>query len=146
MIPVAMKAGLMKKAMEEVNSMSTRGSDFIKGVLLGGLVGAALGILFAPKSGKEAREDLAEMADEFLARAKDEYEVALEKSRRTYETAVKRLKDLERSAKERAGDVEETVDELAEKSRDGLEEGKGRLNKAFEAGVASFKEEKEKTV
>ncbi len=141
-----MKAGLMKKAMEEVNSMSTRGSDFIKGVLLGGLVGAALGILFAPKSGKEAREDLAEMADEFLARAKDEYEVALEKSRRTYETAVKRLKDLERSAKERAGDVEETVDELAEKSRDGLEEGKGRLKKAFEAGVASFKEEKEKTV
>ena len=136
----------MKKAMEEVDSMSTRGSDFVKGMLLGGLVGAALGILFAPRSGKETREDLAEMADEFLARAKDEYDVALEKSRRTYETAVKRLKELEKSALEKAGDVEEAVDELAEKGRDGLEEGKGRLKKAFEAGVAAFKDEKEKTV
>lgn len=135
----------MKKAMEE-DSMSTRGSDFVKGMLLGGLVGAALGILFAPRSGKETREDLAEMADEFLARAKDEYDVALEKSRRTYETAVKRLKELEKSALEKAGDVEEAVDELAEKGRDGLEEGKGRLKKAFEAGVAAFKDEKEKTV
>lgn len=124
--------------------MSTRGSDFVKGMLLGGLVGAAFGILFAPKSGKETREDIAEMADELLARARDEYEVALEKSRKTYESAVKRLKELELSAREKAGDVGEVVDELTEKGKEGLEEGKGRLKKAFEAGVAAFKDEKEK--
>ncbi len=125
--------------------MSTRSSDFIKGMLLGGLVGAAFGILFAPKSGKETRGDIAEMADDLLTRARDEYEVALEKSRKTYETAVKRLKELELSAREKAGDVGGVVDELTEKGKEGLEEGKGRLKKAFEAGMAAFKDEKENT-
>ena len=37
-----------------------RGSDFIKGLFIGGLMGAVLGILYAPKSGKETREDIAQ--------------------------------------------------------------------------------------
>jgi hypothetical protein len=85
------------------------------------------------------------MADDLLTRARDEYEVALEKSRKTYETAVKRLKELELSAREKAGDVGGVVDELTEKGKEGLEEGKGRLKKAFEAGMAAFKDEKENT-
>lgn len=36
--------------------------SFIKGLLLGATIGAVAGILLAPKSGKETREDIAKLA------------------------------------------------------------------------------------
>ncbi|MCL5795600.1 MAG: YtxH domain-containing protein [Patescibacteria group bacterium] len=36
-----------------------KGSDFLKGALAGAIAGALAGILFAPKSGKETRADMA---------------------------------------------------------------------------------------
>ncbi|PKN88782.1 MAG: hypothetical protein CVU51_03430 [Deltaproteobacteria bacterium HGW-Deltaproteobacteria-1] len=35
--------------------MAEKDWDLVKGVVIGGLIGAAIGILFAPKSGKETR-------------------------------------------------------------------------------------------
>ncbi len=59
--------------------MSEDYKDFFTGLLVGGLVGAALGILLAPKSGKETREELARKADELVAKAKEGYEKAAKK-------------------------------------------------------------------
>lgn len=42
----------------------------IAGVLAGLAVGGALGILFAPKSGKETREEIGEKASEMVDKAK----------------------------------------------------------------------------
>ncbi|MDD4179816.1 MAG: YtxH domain-containing protein [Candidatus Margulisbacteria bacterium] len=38
--------------------MENKGSGLLDGLLLGGLIGAALGILFAPKTGEEMRASL----------------------------------------------------------------------------------------
>jgi gas vesicle protein len=124
--------------------MSNRVDDFIKGLLVGGLIGAAIGILYAPKSGKETREDLSRKAEELIEKAKAEYEFALEKSKKAYETAVQRLKLLESSAKEKVGEMEAKVEGLAERGKETVLETKGRLKKAIDAGVEAFKEEKEK--
>ena len=53
--------------------------DCIKGMIVGGLIGATLGILYAPKSGKETREELRKSADEVFEKAKEQYEAACEK-------------------------------------------------------------------
>ena len=53
--------------------------DYIKGMIVGGLIGATLGILYAPKSGKETREELRKSADEVFEKAKEQYEAACEK-------------------------------------------------------------------
>ncbi|HYA13546.1 MAG TPA: YtxH domain-containing protein [Syntrophales bacterium] len=71
--------------------MSERIGDFIKGLLIGGLVGASLGILYAPKSGKETREDICRKSEELMAKAKEEYQQVLDKSKKAYEAAVSRL-------------------------------------------------------
>jgi gas vesicle protein len=59
--------------------MSARNSDLLKGLFVGGLIGMVLGVLFAPKSGKETREDITRKADELLVKAKEEYGKAIEK-------------------------------------------------------------------
>jgi len=126
-------------------AMSKR-DDFVAGLVVGGLIGAVIGILYAPKSGKETREEIGRKADELVTKAKEEYEVAVEKSRRAYEAAVKRLKALEETALEKAEETGERVSELAGRGKETLQEGKGRLKKAVEAGVEAFKEEQGKAV
>ncbi|MCK9390536.1 MAG: YtxH domain-containing protein [Syntrophales bacterium] len=122
--------------------MSDRMGDFLKGLVIGGLAGAVIGILYAPKSGKETREEIGKKAEELLAKAKEEYEQALEKSRKTYETAVSRLKKIEEAAREKVGDLESRAGEMVEKGKVSLEDNKSRLKKAIDAGVEAFKEEK----
>lgn len=104
--------------------MADRDWDLVKGLVIGGLIGAALGILFAPKSGKETRQDIANIADELLEKAKAEYEIVSEKGKTVYDAAVERIKDVEESAAEK------------------LAENKNRLKKAIEAGVDAYREEK----
>ena len=75
---------------------------WLKGLLIGGLVGVVAGVLFAPKSGKETRNELGEKATNLAERMKEEYEVALEKSKSRYESLLKQLKKDETVADEKA--------------------------------------------
>jgi gas vesicle protein len=88
--------------------MSENNRDLLVGLLFGGLIGAALGILYAPKSGKETRDEIAGKtkellgkAEELLGKVKEEYEEAIERSKAAYESAVKELKGPEISEKPR---------------------------------------------
>ena len=47
------------------------GMAFVSGFLLGGLVGAVVGLLLAPKSGAETRAGIAEHGDVWRHRAED---------------------------------------------------------------------------
>jgi gas vesicle protein len=123
-----------------------KNGDFIAGLIVGGLIGAVIGILYAPKSGRETREELGRKADEILSKAKEEYEHAVEKSRKAYEATVQRLKALEEKALEKAEEAEEKAEALAERGKETLLEGKGRLKRAIDAGVEAFKEEQGKAV
>ncbi|HOW56806.1 MAG TPA: YtxH domain-containing protein [Smithellaceae bacterium] len=124
--------------------MSERTGDLFKGLVIGGLIGAALGILFAPKSGKETREDIGRKTDEIISKAKEEYEKAVEKSKLAYEAAVKRLGDLQTSAKAKVEEVETKVTELASQGAETIQDNKTRLKKAIDAGVEAYREEKSK--
>jgi len=41
-----------------------RATNFVIGAIIGGLVGAGLALLFAPKSGVELRQDITDYADQ----------------------------------------------------------------------------------
>ncbi|MCX5848265.1 MAG: YtxH domain-containing protein [Deltaproteobacteria bacterium] len=124
--------------------MSEKNSDLLKGLFIGGLIGVVLGILFAPKSGKETREDIIRKTDELLDQAKEGYEKAVEKSKTVYETAVKHLKDLEISAKEKMDEAESQVNEFAQQGAEAVEGNKYRLRKAIDAGLEAYREENTK--
>lgn len=102
-----------------------RGSNpagVILSFLLGGLTGAALAILFAPRSGKETRELLEERMREGAERSRV-------------------LKD------KVAGRGREILDDAAQyvdRQREGMEHRKERLSAAVEAGRKAYRDEKEK--
>ena len=124
--------------------MTERNGDLLKGLFIGGLIGIALGIIFAPKSGKETREDISRKANEMLAKAKEEYEKAAEKSRLAYESSLKHLKEFNESAKEKAAEIENKVSELADQGIETMQGNKNRLKKAIDAGMEAYKEESSK--
>ena len=122
--------------------MSNQIEGFMKGIILGGAIGAAIGILYALQSGRRSRHKIDTKANDFLGRAKEEYEAALKKSSKAYESAVKELKNLEASTKEKVGHLEGEVEEIVERGNEVLQDGKSHLKRALDAGVEAFKEEK----
>ena len=119
--------------------MSSQVEGFVKGMLLGGMIGAAIALLYAPQSGRKTRKDIERNAERLLDDAKEEYEAALKKSGRAYQSAVKKLRRLESSVKERVGEVGETVEALSEQGEEALQETKDRLRKAVDGAVHAFK-------
>lgn len=124
--------------------MTDRQGDLIKGLFVGGLIGVALGILFAPKSGKETREELARKADDFLMKTKEEYEKAVEKSKAAYEASLQHLKEYEEMAKEKASIAEGKITEMVQKGSEAIDHQKTRIKKAFDAGLEAYREESNK--
>jgi gas vesicle protein len=103
-----------------------RGSDFMVGVLCGAAVGAALGLLLAPKSGAEFRGQIAGSAERFRRRAGETYEQAaeamdsvVEKGRQTYERASGAVQDIKDKAWEAAQRGREKFDEARPAPTDG---------------------------
>jgi gas vesicle protein len=126
--------------------MSEKSSDLLKGLIIGGFIGVVLGILYAPKSGKETREDIARTTEDLLSKGKEEYEKAVERSKSAYEEAVKRLRGLEISAKEKVEEIESKASEFTHKGADAIAGNKNRLKKAIDAGVDAYREENKKPV
>ncbi|HUN54584.1 MAG TPA: YtxH domain-containing protein [Smithella sp.] len=124
--------------------MSEKNSDLLKGLFVGGLIGMALGVLFAPKSGRQTREDITRRADELLVKAKKEYGKAVEKSKTAYNTAANNLKDLGTTAQEKAADVEGKVSEFVHQGAEVIQSNKNRLKMAIDAGLEAYREEKSK--
>ena len=50
------------------------GPSFFAGLILGGIIGVTLGILFAPQSGEETRRQLKGKIDEFVSLGKSAWE------------------------------------------------------------------------
>lgn len=119
--------------------MSNQVEGFVKGIIIGGSIGALIGVLYAPNSGRRTRHKIDRKAKEFLASAKEEYEAALKKSRKTYESAVKEFKQLESSTKEKIEEIGEKVEELTEAGKLAFHDTKAHLTKTVNAAVHTLK-------
>jgi len=94
---------------------------------IGALLGAAAALLFAPKSGRELREDLADATRKGVDRARETGSQLSARAGEYYE-----------SASARAG-------ELAAGVRDAASRRGERLSAAVEAGRQAYREEKRRT-
>ncbi len=105
--------------------------------LLGGLAGAAVAFLLAPKSGSETRQQIREFAGDVREKAEDYFEQAKQKASAT----VDKGRDF---VEKNRSFVSNAIDEGMEKGRDFIEKKKTLLSSAVEAGVEAYQKEKAK--
>ncbi len=90
--------------------------------VVGGLVGTVVGLLYAPKSGKENRDDLKDLFDEYVEQGRDNYESQRERVLKAVDTgkeAVQVKSDEIKIKLEEAKDrLKDQVDHVAESARE----------------------------
>lgn len=71
--------------------MADSGDKFFKGFVFGGLIGAAIGLLFAPKPGRVMREELGTELDKIFDFTRDDLENAKKAAKKTYEESKDKI-------------------------------------------------------
>ena len=123
-------------------------SEKLTFLLIGAGIGATLALLFAPKSGRELRGDIAdytrrgvdaagEGARQIGARASEVYDTASERVQGAYGTARERAQGVYGTARERVAQGAEAVSDIAARQKD-------QIQAAIEAGKQAYREEKRK--
>ncbi|MDQ0351286.1 gas vesicle protein [Alkalibacillus filiformis] len=112
-----------QKTEENINS-----KDFMIGTLIGGIVGASVALIFAPKSGKELRQDINTGAQQVRERADEWKDVAYEKGtefqERFYETKEQlqdKVNELKDQALNEGEDVAQDIADAIEEATEELE-------------------------
>jgi gas vesicle protein len=129
-------------SVEEDNGMR---KGLVIGLLAGGLVGAIVALLYAPKPGKELRADIKNKAGEIMDDAESYINVAKSKAVDIINEGKKRSENLITEARKRAesllGDAEKILSDA--KERVGAEETK--IKGAVRAGAEAYRSEKNKS-
>ncbi len=138
------------------DNISTRLTYF----LVGAGIGAVLALLFAPKSGEELRNDIAdatrkgldrskEAAQQLGAKASEVYDTTRAKATELYDTARDSAGQYYEATKERAAELYDTATAKAgdavATARDAAARQAGSIQAAVEAGKKAYVEEKRKT-
>ena len=119
--------------------MSERDDDgrglamLIAGFGLGTLVGTVIGLLMAPKAGRELRADIAETGRDYYDKVKD-------LSREAYERGRERARQAYEASKHRAGEFGGRVGEKISEAKEHLGETAQRLGQAVRAGFEQARE------
>jgi gas vesicle protein len=105
---------------------------FLSGLIIGGLVGAAVALLLAPQSGEETRELIRDKSIELKDRAAETAEEARIKAEAAAAEARARADHLAHDAKVKA-------DELKQRSQHFIEETKVKATEVIESGKEAVK-------
>jgi gas vesicle protein len=95
--------------------------------LWGGLIGAAIGVLYAPRPGKETREELRRRADELMDEGMENYE---EQKGRVLEAVETGRQSAVEKSEELKGRILETRDRLKAQVDAAAEQAKEKINTA----------------
>ena len=107
-------------------------------LLIGGGIGAILALLFAPKSGQELRNDIADATRKGIDRSREAAQELQQRAGEYYEATRDRATELYSTASEKVGEVAQTAREAAARQT-------GSVGAAIEAGKKAYQDEKRKT-
>jgi gas vesicle protein len=107
-------------------------------LLIGGGIGAALALLFAPKSGHELRGDIADVTRKGIEKSKETAAQLQETANDYYEVSREKASELYQTAQEKAG-------EIGAKAKEAAASTANPFSAAIEAGKEAYIEEKQRT-
>ncbi|MDZ7264979.1 MAG: YtxH domain-containing protein [candidate division KSB1 bacterium] len=95
----------------------TSWESFLKGFVAGGLIGAGLALLFAPKSGRELREDIKKKSVELTKDVELLYSDAKEKTADWWQARMKQAEQLKEEAEQKLQDAKAKAAEIIEEGK-----------------------------
>ena len=104
-------------------------------LLIGGGIGAVIALLFAPKSGQELREDIADVTRKGIEKSKETAAQLQERAGEYYEVGREKASELYQTAQEKAG-------EIGEKAKSAAARTANPFTAAVEAGKEAYVAEK----
>ena len=127
----------------------------VLGFLAGSVVGGIIALLYAPKSGKELRNDIKLKKDEFLDDTSEYMQIAKEKATELINEGKKKSEQLIQDARKKASTLIDDANTLLsvakEKANEKISSTKekigvetDRIKDAFKAGIDAYNEEKNK--
>lgn len=100
------------------------GSEFFAGLMIGGLVGAAIALVMAPQSGEETRAQIRDKSVELKDRANETLAEAREKAEAITADARRRAEEIMADARGRAEDIVAEARRRAEEAQSSFSSGR----------------------
>ncbi|NOY05694.1 MAG: YtxH domain-containing protein [Chlorobi bacterium] len=126
--------------------MADEGTGLSKGLLIGfftgGLVGAALALLYAPKSGKELREDLRQSADKIIEDAEQYLDTAKKKATELINDGKAKSETLIAEAKTKANELLQDAEDILASAKKRVADEASTVQTAVKEGVEAYKEQR----
>src|SRR5436853_7835924 len=105
--------------------------DFLSGLIVGSLMGVALGLLFAPEAGERTRERVRKQSKEWSTRARERADQVAEQVRTKAGDVAERVRD---GADEFAARARDAAGDALQRARTVVEEKTDRLRRAYQDG------------
>ena len=126
------------------------------GFIAGSVIGGIIALLYAPKSGKELRNDIKTKKDEFLDDTAEYMQIAKTKANDLINEGKKKSEMLIQEAKKKANSLLDDANKLLSSAKDKasgkmtdakekISSESERIKDAFKAGVEAYKDEKKKS-
>ncbi len=126
------------------------------GFFAGGIIGAAIALLYAPKTGREMREQIRNKKDELIDDTSEYLQVAKTKASDMINEGKRKSEELISDAKQKAssliGDANTILNEAKQKAtntlgttKEKLESEAERVKDAFKSGIDTYNQEKHKS-
>ena len=122
---------------QEYEREETSAATKLTYLIVGGGIGAILALLFAPKSGQELREDIADATRKGIEKSKEAAVQLQEKAGDYYEVSREKASGLYQSATEKAG-------ELTGRAKSAASNTANPFSAAIDAGKDAYTAEKRK--
>jgi len=136
-----------------MSNENNNGNGLLIGLIAGSALGAIVGLLYAPKSGKELRDDIRTKSNEYLDDADKYIEDAKVKAKNLINEGKKKSDELIADAKAKSDellkeaqkmfdDAKSKASKTVAEKKENLETEGTRLKSAVKAGVEAYKETK----
>lgn len=113
--------------------MGKKTGGFLLGAFIGSVAAATTALLFAPKSGKELREDLAVKADELKEQLSEYVDISIEKGVELSEAALNATEDIRVNLKDSASQFKDTVKKSATNLKEEVSQTVSKVQDTFSA-------------
>ena len=111
--------------------MGKKQGGFVLGAIIGGAAAAITALLYAPKSGKELREDISNEFDDFMDTMYDYKDIAVEKGSELVEVAKETTDDIIVSLKDTSSHLKSQYNETKGKVTEDFQKAKTEVDKTM---------------